>query len=260
MTWALKRQIFYIIVLVLLFSFLGYLIVSPYFKEIPSCKDGRQNGDETGVDCGGSCALACNFEVDKISVLWSRAFKVIPGRYNAVAYLENHNKNTAISRIKYKFRFSDKDNLYIGKREGETFIPPSGKFAIFESAIGVGNSVPVYTSFEFTETPLWVNVSEDKLNQLKVLVSDIKLENQDTSPHLSAKLKNNSLFTIPGVNVVALLYDEKGNVASTSRTYIDVLNGQESVDVNFTWPEPIKEKIVAKEIIPMYNVFLAKLK
>ena len=25
----------------------------------PSCTDGRQNGDETGVDCGGSCSTAC---------------------------------------------------------------------------------------------------------------------------------------------------------------------------------------------------------
>ena len=73
--------------------------------------------------------------MDEVSVIWTRAFKVISGRYNAVAYLENHNKNAAIYRIKYKFRFSDKDNIYIGKREGETFIPSSGKFAIFEAKI-----------------------------------------------------------------------------------------------------------------------------
>jgi len=260
MTWALKRQLFYIGVLIIFFFTLGFLIVSPYLNEMPSCIDNKQNGNEAGIDCGGSCVKACTFEVDKVSVLWARTFQVIPGRYNAVVLLENHNKNTAIYKIKYKFRFSDKDNIYIGKREGETFVPPSGKFAIFEAGIGVGNSIPIYTSFEFTETPLWSNVSEDKINQLKVSVSDIKLENQDTSPHLYATVRNDSLFNIPEVSVVALLYDEKGNIVSSSRTYLDVLGAEETKDISFTWPEPIKGNIVSKEIIPMYNIFLVKLK
>ncbi|PIZ86734.1 hypothetical protein COX93_03370 [Candidatus Nomurabacteria bacterium CG_4_10_14_0_2_um_filter_30_12] len=260
MTWALKRQLFYVGVLIVFFLVFGFLIIFPYVNDIPSCVDNKQNGNEAGVDCGGSCIKACTFEVDEVSILWSRVFQVVPGRYNAVALFENHNKNTAIYKIKYKFRFSDKDNIYIGKREGETFVPPSGKFAIFEAGIGVGNSIPVYTSFEFTETPLWNNVSQDKIDQLKVSVSNIKLENQDTSPRLYATVRNDSLFNIPEVGVVALLYDEKGNVVSSSRTYLDILGAEETKDISFTWPESIKGNIVSKEIIPMYNIFLVKLK
>ncbi len=260
MTWALRRQLFYVTVLIIFFVALGFLIISPYVNKLPTCADGKQNGDETGIDCGGSCSTACTFQVDQISILWARTFEVIPGRYNAVAYLENHNRSAAIDKISYRFRFADKNNIYIGKREGETFIPPSGKFAIFEPGIGVGNSIPVYTTFEFTEVPLWNNVSEDKLNQLKVSVSNIKLENQDTKPHLSAVIKNDSLFTIPEVGVVALLYDENGNAISASRTYLDVLNGEQSQDVNFTWPEPMPGNVIAEEIIPMYNIFSVKLK
>ncbi len=260
MTWGLKRQLFYISVLVVFFLVLGFLVVFPYINKIPSCTDNRQNGNETGVDCGGSCSKSCTFEVNKISTLWSRTFQVIPGRYNAVAYLENHNKNTAIYKINYRFRFADKDNIYIGKRDGETFIPASGKFAIFEAGIGVGNSIPVYTTFEFTEMPTWNKVPEDKINQLRVLVSDIKLENQNISPRLSATIKNDSLFVIPEVGVVVILYDEKGNAISASRTYLDVLAEEESKEINFTWPEPIIGNVIAKEIIPMYNIFLVKLK
>ena len=260
MTWALRRQLFYIGILLVLVLALGFLIVSPYVNKLPTCTDGKQNGSEAGVDCGGSCSKVCTFQVDQISVLWTRTFEVIPGRYNAVAYLENHNKNAAIYKINYRFRFADKDNIYIGKREGATFIPPGGKFAIFEAGVGVGNSIPVYTTFEFTETPTWNSVSENVLNQLKVLVSDIKLENQDTSPHLSATIKNDSLFIVPEVGVVALLYDEKGNAVSASRTYLDKLTSGESENINFTWPEPIPGNVIAKEIIPMYNIFLVKLK
>jgi len=259
MTWASKRKVFYLAIVAVVVLFFIYLTIRPYLNQAPTCFDGRQNGTETGIDCGGSCQIACTLQVDKISVLWSRAFEVVPGRYNAVVYLENHNKDTVINSIGYRFRFADKNNVYIGKREGTTYIPPSGKFAIFEPAIDLGNSVPVYTTFEFTQTPTWITVSEEKANQLKILVSDIKLENEDSSPKLSATVKNNSLFQIPEVNIVAILYDEKGNAVSASKTYLDVLNGEETRTINFTWPEAFTDKVVVKEIIPVFNIFSVKL-
>ena len=255
MTWAFRRKIIYAVIFIVLFLGIGYLFVSPYINKAPSCTNYKQDGDETGLDCGGSCTRACIFEVDRISVLWSRTFRIAPGRYSAVAYLENHNSGAAISKIKYRFRFSDKDNIYIGKREGETFVPVGGKFAIFEPGIDIGNSIPVYTTFEFTEAPIWSNVSENKLNQLKILVSNVKLKTENTSTHLSATIKNDSLFTIPEVGVIALLYDEKGNVISVSRTYIEELDGEEVKNIDFTWPELLEASVIVKEIIPMYNIF-----
>jgi len=260
MTWAGRRKLFYIAIIVGFFVVFGFLIIYPKINKAPICTDAKQNGTETGIDCGGTCPIACTFQVDQVSILWSRIFKVVDGRYNAIAYLENQNQNTVINKINYRFRFADKDNIYIGKREGSTYVPPSGKFAVFESAIDVGNSIPVYTTFEFTETPTWIKVQKEKVDQLKVLVSDIKLENETTSPILSATIKNNSLFEIPEVNVIAILYNQAGNAISASRTYVDVLRGEESAQINFTWPEAFDGKVIAKEIIPMYNIFSVKLK
>ena len=246
-------------VLVLFFAVFGFLIISPNFNKALTCTDGIQNGNETGVDCGGSCPNACLSQVDSVSVLWARAFQVIPGRYNAVAYIVNHNKNTAVQKISYRFRFADANNVYIGKREGTTSIPPSGNFAVFEPGIDIGNSTPVYVTFEFTQTPVWLQVPQTKIDQLKVLVSNIQLTNETTSPNLSATLKNNSLYTIPDVNVIAILYDKGGNAVSASRTYLNQLDSLGSTDINFTWPEPFSSDVVAKEIIPMYDIFSVKL-
>ncbi len=259
MTWGLKRQIFYIIVLILFIGLSGFLIISPSLNKPPSCVDGKQNGDEIGVDCGGSCLNACISQTDTLSVLWARAFRVVSGRYNAVAYISNHNKNIAIRKINYRFRFADANNVFIGKREGSTFVPPGGNFAVFEPAIDIGNSVPVYVTFEFTETPVWLQVSQEKIDQVKVLVSNIQLENETTSPHLSATVKNSSLFTIPNIGVVAILYDASGNAISVSRTFLDQLAPLQNSDINFTWPEPITGTVVAKELIPMFDIFSVKL-
>jgi hypothetical protein len=261
MTWALKRQIFYIFVLIGFFLLTAFVVGYPYINKAPSCVDSKQNGDETGIDCGGSCAKACEAEVNRLSVLWSRIFEVVPGRFNAVAYVENKNVDTAVYKIKYRFRFADRENIYIGKREGETFIPPAGKFAVFEPAIDLGNSIPVYTTFEFTEEPVWVKVPADKANQLQqVYISNVRLEDEATSPKLFASIKNNSLFIIPEIKVVAIMYDALGNAVNVSGTYLELLRGEQSAELNFTWPQPFNKRIVTKEIIPMYNVFLAKLK
>lgn len=259
MTWALKRQIFYITILILFFFVFGFLIIYPKLNKTPSCTDGKQNGTELGIDCGGSCLNACIAQVEDMSVLWARAFRVIPGRYNAVAYVVNHNKTEALQKINYRFRFADAKNIYIGKREGSTFVPPGGNFAIFEPAIDIGNSIPVYTTFEFTSPPNWLQVAPEKINQLKIFISNIELVDETTRPKLSANLKNNSLFKIPNVGVVTILYDAKGNAISTSRTYLNELAPLQSADVNFTWPEPVLGTVVQKEIIPMYDIFSVKM-
>lgn len=260
MNWALRRQIFYVLVIVFFFSACGFLAVYPSFHKAPTCFDGVQNGSETGIDCGGSCANACFDQVSQPTVLWARAFEVVPGRYNAVAYIVNHNKNSAVEKVSYRFRFADANNVYIGKREGTTFIPPGGNFAVFEPAIDVGNSIPVITTFEFTDTLQWLQVSQDKIDQLKVLISDIQLSNETTSPSLSATIKNTSLFAIPNVSVVAILYDASGNAVSVSKTLVSQLNPLQSAPLSYSWLEPFPGgAVVKKELIPMYDIFSAKL-
>lgn len=259
MSWSLRHQILYVVLLFLFFSVLGLLLVYSSLNEVPTCSDFKQNGDETGVDCGGSCVRACVFQADPLSIIWSRVFIVVPGRYNALAYLENHNKNFAVEKIKYSFRFADKDNIYLGKREGVAFIPPGRTFAIFERGIEFGTSVPVYTTFTFTEMPNWLRVSNDLINQAQILTGNINLENEITSPHLSVNLKNISLFSIPDINVIAILYDDKHNAVSVSSSYLDKLSGEEEKIVDFTWPLPFSDKIINKEILPIFNIFKVKI-
>ena len=260
MTWALKRQILYVMGVLVFLSAIALYFLWPYFNKAPTCFDGKQNGAETGVDCGDVCSLACIAQVDKLSVFWTRSFEVVPGRYNAVAYIQNQNDNQAINKIKYRFRFADENNLYIGKREGETFIPPRGKFAIFEPAIDLGNSKAVYTTFEFIEQPVWVNVPKEKVDQLTISIGEVKFENNENIPKLSAVLKNNSLFTIPDINAIAILYDEFNNALNVSSTKINSLEPEGSNEVYFTWRNPMPKEVVNKEIIPMYNIFNVELK
>lgn len=254
MTWATRRQVFFFFVFFWAFVILAFIGYQAFLNRPPTCFDGKQNGAEAGVDCGGVCILACPKEVDKISVLWSRAFEILPSRYNAVAYVENKNENTVVRKINYSFRFSDVDNVFIGKREGSTYVPPASKFAIFEPNINFGISAPVYTTFTFTEELVWEKVDPQLVSQLQVGVGDVVLTDVSTTPKLFASLRNYSLFRIPEVSAVAILYDAEGNAISASRTVVDVLTKEASQSVSFTWPRPFGRDPVVKEIIPMYDI------
>ncbi len=258
MTWALKRQISYISILVLFFAIFGFLLIYPSLNKAPTCMDGLQNGTETGVDCGGSCSLACTFEAENATVIWARSFDVVPGRYNAVAYIENHNKNLAADKVKYSFRFADKNNVYLGRREGVAYIPPGQAFAIFERGIELGSSAPVYTTFEFTQAPVWIKVPDSALSQVRIMVSEVTLEGEDSAPHLSAVIKNDSLLLVPSLSVAVILYDEEENAITSSSTIIDELGPEASKTIDFTWPASFAKKVVTKEILPVYNIFSVK--
>jgi hypothetical protein len=87
-TWARKRQFFFLVILILVVITLGLLLILPKLQKDPTCFDGRKNGEEEGIDCGGSCALACISGIEDVGVIWSRAFKILPGRYNATVMLQ----------------------------------------------------------------------------------------------------------------------------------------------------------------------------
>jgi hypothetical protein len=120
--------------------------------------------------------------------------------------------------------------------------------------------VPVYTSFEFTERPVWVQVSNEKIDQTKLLISDIRLEDEGSLPKLYAKIENTYFLTIPNLEVVAILYDATGNALSASQTYLEKIGPEASEELSFTWRGPMVKPVVVKEVIPIFNILNAKLK
>src|SRR4051812_17934001 len=109
MTWAGKRQLVYLAIAIFVFGGLGFLIIYPNVHQAPTCSDQKQNGDESGIDCGGSCAIACSEQVAPLNVIWSRAFKIVDGRYNVVAYIENTNTGIGIKTLYYEFTLVDEN-------------------------------------------------------------------------------------------------------------------------------------------------------
>ena len=257
MTWNRKHQLVIIGIGIIFLAGIAFLIIKPYINKEPTCFDGKQNGIETGIDCGGSCSLVCSNAITPLSVLFARSGEIIPGRHNAVAYVENLNKDSGVSSIKYEFRLYDNRDILIARRTGETFIDANGLNPIFEGGIDTGNQTPVRTAFRFlTDAPVWTKIDMKKPGALLLTVRDKFLSDTTTEPRLLANLVNTSLFRLQNVDIVAIVYDANKNVISTSATYIPEIGPQATIPISFTWPKPFAKDAVITEIIPRVNRFV----
>ncbi len=254
MNWATKRKLQYLSGLLGVFLIILFIILYPVIFKKPTCSDNNKNGDEIGVDCGGSCSLMCKESTSDPVILWSRAFHVVGSVYNLVAYVENQNKNAGVRNVPYEFIVYDVNNRMIGRKEGSTFIPPNKQFAVFESRFDAGQAVVKSVSFEFKQPLVWVK-KEPTLNSLPIYVDNIKIGEDKNSPTLSARIKNESIQEIPSFDVITILYDEQHNAINASKTYKEGLASNDSLSVYFTWPEAFITNPVTKDVLISINPF-----
>jgi hypothetical protein len=257
MSWASRKQvkdlILFITVLVLIIFAFTYKII---FKKA-TCFDSKQNGTETGIDCGGSCFLLCKDDAQEPVILWSRAFPITDNNYNLIAYIENRNKNSGVPNVSYEFRIYDSNNKLLGRRLGTTFIPPNQQFAIFEPRFDAGESELKSITFQFTSPLVWVKKAPT-LQTLPITVKNIIFDDNKDTPTLSATVINDSIYDVPEFEVIAILYDIDHNAINASGSHQDKLLNNTSIPITFTWPEVLSAYPATKDVLISINPFAVK--
>lgn len=243
-----KRIILSIIVFVLV-----VVIGAPVFflfYRAPTCFDNSQNGDEKGVDCGGSCQLLCTTE--SLPLVFKgdpRVLKIADNTFEVVALIENTNISGEISRAGYAIKLYDlKSVIPIRIIEGEIYVPKASTFAIFEGPFILEAEVtPARAVLEWKkESLVWRN---NIRRTPKLTAQDISFSREDTSPRLDATIENPSLENVSNIDLVALIFSETGNIFAASRTFIDTLPAGGMAPIVFTWPKPFSEKPLNVNII-----------
>jgi len=243
--WSTRRKIIYIsgaLAVVLVVATIPTLF---FLYKAPNCFDGKRNGGETGIDCGGACQLLCSADTVEPTILWSRAFKVTDTVYSALAYIENPNINSE-AQASYVFKLYDGNNALIGTRQNTTMIPKNKVLAIFEPNISTQGRTPVRVTFEFMDALVWTR--NEAVSPSLSVVQKV-LTGESDKPRIDAVIKNNSLASVGIIEVVAVVYDTNQNAIAASRTFVDRLEKDASANVTFTWPLPFINPSVI-EIIP----------
>lgn len=241
LTWSGRRQILYsgvgaVIVLVLLI-----FIYETYFTAPPTCFDGKQDGAETGVDCGGTCSLICADAAHPPVVAWARAFQTSASSYNAVAYVQNNNIGAGARGVPYSFQLFDANNILIAERDGVTDLPPLQIIPVTEPTISTGSRVVARTLFAFTSDPpaVWNKVPQGAYPQFTI---SQPTHTADFSK-LSATLISNNVGDVTNVSLVAIVYDQNDTAIASSKSLVARVAGRSHVPIFFTWPEGVPNAV-----------------
>lgn len=248
-SWSTKRKFTYGGVFVVVVAAAIFVLIFSFFYKRPTCTDGIKNGNEQGIDCGGSCVNLCQTAFLSPRVVWGGAKfeKVAEGLYNVAVYIENKNIDAAAVNVPYKITLFDTQGNYVAEKEGYFDIPPHRNTMIFDGVINVGQRIPAKATFEFLRAPVWFK-SHDTLGALSIGRKDYTEDGKNSS--LEVALKNNSLVPYQNVRVGAILYDKNENVIGFSRTFIDTIApGREEI-APFTWPVSREGRVTTIEVLP----------
>lgn len=215
-----------------------------FFYAAPTCFDLKMNGEELAVDCGGACTRICAISVQPPRVEWAKSFPANAGQFNAMAYVENANKLAGTPELRYTFTLSDSDGI-ITTRTGTTILPPDSTYPIFEGRIDTSGRVPTETMLTLEPADLWLPYA---YGRAQFRTSDLALTGADARPRLSARIENEELTPARDVEVVATIFDSRGNPLTSSQTFIAEMAGRSGRDVVFTWPQPIAKTLRSCEV------------
>jgi len=229
----------------------AYLIYNTY--EPPSCIDGKQNRNETGVDCGGVCVLLCPFEIQDLRISWTRGFKMGDGLYGVVAYVENPNYNSYTLRAPYQVRVYDKEGKLITERKETTFLSGEAAVPIYVGRLETADQVPYRVVFEFENKDAMKWYRREWHHQL--VIEERQVMKPVFGSEVQAVLNNASPLPVDDVEVVVLVYDSNENVITASKTIVDRINGREKRRLTFSWPTqfsvmPERLEFVARAPVP----------
>ncbi len=247
-SWSQRRKSVYaLIVFIIVVGAIGipgfYL-----FYQSPTCTDGVMNGNEQGVDCGGSCERLCQTSFLQPSLAWTRFEQVAPGLYNLAAYIVNPNIDAEALSVPYHIALYDNRGVLIIDTAGHVTLPPHRNTIAFMGAVNVGKRIPSKALFEFTAPPDW-HKKTDALSA--IAVGDKKYAEDSLGSSLTVILKNTSVYPIINVGVYAVLYDKDNNALGFSKTFVDEIPAKGSSLAPFTWPVNRKGEVISIEVLPV---------
>ena len=237
--WASRRKNLYLLGIVVVLTTVSFFIFWKFWYRAPTCFDNLKNGDEVGVDCGGSCTLICSVSTVRPIVRWDpRFFEISPGVWSVLIYIENPNTNAVATYFPYKFVLFDENNNILATRDGATILPLHKTVGIFEGGILIDDGLkPRRALFEFGDNIVWQKVQDTDVD---LVVTHSPLLRLDTMPRIEAKVKNDGFEDVQNIELVAAVFDGSDNVIAASRTFVEKLNRNEIADVFFTWPRPFE--------------------
>lgn len=222
------------------------------FYKAPSCTDNKQNQDEAGVDCGGSCAYLCTMQVAPPTVLYALPLINSSGRTDLIARIENKNQTAAAKGVPYSVKLYTTNLAFIKEVTGTVDLPPRSSVPLFIPGIASGAEVVRVTFSIAPSAPQWFTVVQDP--RIVPTVAHTKLIGTPEAPRVEADLMNPSIRPLTSVHAVVLVHGTSGNVIAASETILPTIPAQGQATALFTWNEAFPGTPSLVEVVPVVGM------
>ncbi|MEK7635981.1 MAG: hypothetical protein AAB405_02740 [Patescibacteria group bacterium] len=232
----IKQIIFGSFFLIILFL-IGFAVFLIFFKQPPSCFDKKQNQNETGIDCGGSCP-ACELKtVRPLETNWVRFFS---GEGKAIigAEIKNPNQNYASDNFSINFDILDKYGKKIkGISKISSFIYASDIKCLIEfTDIDYLNIGDVKISFSNVN---WLAKDEFSKPAIQIREFITKTLSGNSEIEISGIALNDNNYPLSLIRIIAFLNNSSGIKIGASKTELDNISAYGERQFKIVFPENI---------------------
>lgn len=232
----IKQIIFGSFFLIILFL-IGFAVFLIFFKQPASCFDKKQNQNETGIDCGGSCS-ACDLKtVRPLETNWIRFFSA-NGKAIIAAEIKNPNINYASDNFSINFDVLDKDGEKIKS------ISKIGSF-IYSSDIKCVIEITDIDYSEISDVELsfsdmnWLAKSEFSKPVIQIREVATRALSGDSEIEISGTAINENNYPLSLVRIVAFLNNSSGIKIGVSKTELDDISAYGEKTFKIVFPKNI---------------------
>jgi len=260
MDYRRRKQLKIISLLVIFFIILGIIFYFKYFRQAASCFDGKQNQNETGVDCGGVCISCERLTTQNLKIDWVRIIPLRNNHYDLVAEISNPNPNFGLESFDYTFKLKDSSGTVVATKSDNSFILPGQKKYLIEA-----NYV---AEKEITEAELFLpDIDKNSWQELSpdfdprvanLFVKDRQfqyLENGTAFAQASGVIKNSSNFDFERVIVSVVLFDGKRDVIGVNKTEARTIPAGSERYFSVLWFEPLPGDVKFLDMVAETNLF-----
>ncbi|NCQ06078.1 MAG: hypothetical protein GW815_00755 [Candidatus Moranbacteria bacterium] len=235
----------------------GIIIYYGFIKDPETCFDGKQNQNETGLDCGGVCALVCK-EVVTGELLQMKEEHFIPSgkdTYDIVAKVFNPNGEAGAVSFSYTAVLKDASQTVLASRTGTGYILPLENKYILEFNLQ-SSTMPASVSV-LTDNIEWAHFSG---YQEKPAVNIYqKRYNEVTSSAVFGEavglVSNESQYDFRSVVIQVILRDRNNMPLAINSTVMNTLRSNENRDFRLVWPTAFPGTVENVEMIVDADVY-----
>lgn len=251
MSWAGNRRLGITLVVVLAVCIVLGVTLALVLPQKPTCSDGVWNQDETGVDCGGSCAYLCKASVVEPTASFVRALSS-SGRVDVVGLVENRNLSAQVKDAAYAIDLYAPDGSPLASIKGRMDLPAGESVPLFIPGVMAAGSPIGKVFLSFDEDSLkWVTAAGGRALPR---ADAIRVGGSVAEPRVTANLFNPTAFALKNVTVIATVYDASGAVIAATKTLAQSIGPEASVPLTFSWNEPFTStpgKVTVQAVVPI---------